>query len=260
MYRAGLLPDEVYAVRHALAFLSRYPLFVALPRALNAPLAQFTPVHFEDSYFDGIAGYNRLMLSTAFYERFARFRYILIYQLDALVFADRLLEFCAQGWDYIGAPWLKSPKDARDGFVQGGNGGLSLRHVPAFLDVLNNTRLEGMPMLQRLAVLTTAPMHDLQTEPLPLRWLKQANVVRHARHGLKRYLASYPWNEDRFWSNRARLFKADFRVAPPPVALDFAFEEHPRTCLEINGGRLPFGCHAWARYDRDFWQPYLLES
>ncbi len=25
-----------------------------------------------------------------------------------------------------------------------------------------------------------------------------------------------------------------------------------------NGGKLPFGCHAWPRWDRAFWEPYLI--
>jgi hypothetical protein len=26
----------------------------------------------------------------------------------------------------------------------------------------------------------------------------------------------------------------------------------------MNGGNMPFGCHAWERYDRRFWEPHLL--
>lgn len=44
------------------------------------------------------------MLSAEFYDRFAAYEYVLIYQLDAFVFADRLAEFCQMGYDYIGAP------------------------------------------------------------------------------------------------------------------------------------------------------------
>jgi hypothetical protein len=27
----------------------------------------------------------------------------------------------------------------------------------------------------------------------------------------------------------------------------------------MNNHRLPFGCHAWPRYDRMFWEPYLVK-
>ena len=65
-------------------------------------------------------------------------------------------------------------------------------------------------------------------------------------------------NEDYFWSDEARRFDAGFCVAPFEAGLAFGFEAAPRLCLEFNDGRLPFGCHAWPRYDRKFWEPYLL--
>ena len=42
--------------------------------------------------------------------------------------------------------------------------------------------------------------------------------------------------------------------------LRFSFEVAPRLCFELNGRRLPFGCHGWHRYDRTFWEPYLLHQ
>jgi hypothetical protein len=73
-------------------------------------------------------------------------------------------------------------------------------------------------------------------------------------------LASYFQNEDHFWPNRAAHYYPPFKVAPVDIALQFAFECVPRYCYELNGRRLPFGCHAWGRYDRDFWMPYLRTS
>ena len=49
----------------------------------------------------------------------------------------------------------------------------------------------------------------------------------------------------------------------PERALDFAFEVAPRRMLELNGHRLPFGCHAWERCDRAFWAeqlPFVREA
>ena len=42
-----------------------------------------------------------------------------------------------------------------------------------------------------------------------------------------------------------------------PSALSFAFETNPRACFELNGRRLPFGCHKWWHHDREFWEAYL---
>jgi hypothetical protein len=67
-------------------------------------------------------------------------------------------------------------------------------------------------------------------------------------------------NCDLFWSDRAVSFLPEYRVASLEQGLEFAFEVAPRKCFAMNGGKIPFGCHAWARYDRAFWEPYLLKN
>jgi len=64
--------------------------------------------------------------------------------------------------------------------------------------------------------------------------------------------------EDVFWANRAQLYYSEFKFATIDVALKFAFECVPRYCYEKNDYQLPFGCHAWHVYDREFWKPFLL--
>lgn len=49
------------------------------------------------------------MLSAEFYERFLAWDYILLCQTDAFVFRDELADWCARGYDYIGAPWPLRP-------------------------------------------------------------------------------------------------------------------------------------------------------
>ena len=93
-------------------------------------------VRFDDEYFKSTSSYSRLLLTKKFYRRFSDYKYLLIYQLDAFVFSDRLKEFCGLGYDYIGAPakggnWRK---------YHVGNGGLSLRNIQQCLSVLNNKK------------------------------------------------------------------------------------------------------------------------
>ena len=61
-------------------------------------------------------------------------------------------------------------------------------------------------------------------------------------------------HEDLFW---ASMDSERFRVAPIDVALAFAFEQDVRQCFKMNQNRLPFGCHAWEKYDFEFWKPVL---
>jgi hypothetical protein len=65
-------------------------------------------------------------------------------------------------------------------------------------------------------------------------------------------------NEDQFWSDQATKYYPAFRIASFETGLRFAFEVDPRRCYELNNQTLPFGCHAWHKYDRSFWEPYLL--
>ena len=38
-----------------------------------------------------------------------------------------------------------------------------------------------------------------------------------------------------------------------------SFETEPRICFKRNKYRLPFACHAWARYDLEFWKTAFNE-
>jgi hypothetical protein len=67
-------------------------------------------------------------------------------------------------------------------------------------------------------------------------------------------------NNDFFWSFEAVGFFPDFKVAPVNDGLEFAFEAAPRMCFEMNRRKLPFGCHAWTKFDRSFWEPHLLSA
>jgi hypothetical protein len=76
---------------------------------------------------------------------------------------------------------------------------------------------------------------------------------------LVRKMARDHTHEDFFWAYEARKVVRDFCVPGPREGLEFSFELAPRYCFAMNFGRLPFGCHAWFRYDREFWEPYLLK-
>ena len=139
--RADLDWYEIISLERCVEVLGHYPIrFIApegrefdyLPSTVDCKVETFDPI-----YFSNIHGYNALMLRPDFYERFLDYDYILIYQLDAFVFSDRLLEFCALGYDYIGAPWSVAVRIAQPPFPIVGNGGFSLRRTKACLDVLS---------------------------------------------------------------------------------------------------------------------------
>ncbi len=218
-----LTVDERISLRHLQHHLRAYDCYQVVPESLDAVLDGLAVARFPDRFFTSAASFSTLQLTRAFYRRFEGYEHILMYQLDALALSDRLLEFCAGDYDYIGAPWVGAPWLERPAV---GNGGFSLRRVPSFLRALESRRAQAREATGR------------------------------PRPGSVRYRIGD--NEDIFWSFEAPEVDPDFRIAPVEEALTFAFELAPRTCFQLNGRRLPFGCHAWARYGRDFWEPHLL--
>lgn len=67
---------------------------------------------------------------------------------------------------------------------------------------------------------------------------------------------SWSLEEDLYW---ASCHSEQFHVAPQEIALRFSIEEKVRIMMKESSGRIPFGCHAWERYDFRFWKPYIEE-
>jgi hypothetical protein len=254
VYQPRLSPDEGLAVS-SLRKTSGVASIVAIaPESLgDVPIETDRVEHFDDRFFASVDSYSRLLLSREFLDRFVNFRFVLIGQLDCHVFGDDLADWETSGFDYIGAPWFRSAADPDEGFLAVGNGGFSLRSIEAATNVLDS---ETVPSYGR-SVTAERWMPDLVLLPQPKRIAKALRVIREARRGVAWYTSNYTLNEDKFWGLRARLFDPSFRIAPVEKALEFSFECYPRYCYELNGRRLPFGCHAWAKHDREFWKQFI---
>lgn len=233
VYQASLTDAELMSLRQCMNVLGGYPVIIVKPAGLDLSALQrqypaLTFQSFDNSFFTGVDAYNRLMVSIDFYKAFTAYEFILIYQLDAFVFRDELSEWCAKGYDYIGAPSLHQPefdsipaKSAQD-FAQALstrrvvlNGGLSLRRIPAFL-----------------------------------RYLKIYNT----------FYPSWKGNEDMLFcqeATRLKPMKIFMKLPQWREALHFAFEKSPAASYELTNHQLPFACHAWERYDAAFWAPFI---
>ena len=111
-YKNNITGYEMIALQQCERVLAAYPKIAIKPDKLIFPVEtteiSFTHVlSFDNHYFNDLAGYNRLMLSAEFYEKFSDYEYILIYQMDCFVFKDELSFWCGQNLDYIGAPWIR---------------------------------------------------------------------------------------------------------------------------------------------------------
>jgi hypothetical protein len=258
LYRPLFDRDEQQALIHLLHYLPDVPKAFICPHRLDFSSKWFDREPFPDDYFTSVAGYNRLMLSPTFYDRFAAYDYILIVQLDALVLSSDIEPFLQWNVDYMGAPWFKDKTSPEKGFLGAGNGGLSLRRVAACQQALDTAALSATRAVQLLCDWQDRWMLDLRRDAPPIRLLKKLNFIRKTWTRGKRFVAQFEWNEDYFWALRVPFLVDGFQVASIEQSLRFAFEMFPAYCLRHNNQQLPFGCHAWAKYDRAFWEPYLL--
>ncbi|MDP2586570.1 MAG: DUF5672 family protein [Candidatus Komeilibacteria bacterium] len=251
-YKEKLSEAEEISLRHLLHFLGGYDKFIVAPANLKINQPDFTVKTFPTRFFKNTKSYSRLLLTKDFYRQFSDYEYILIYQLDALVFSDQLNYWCAAGYDYIGAPWFKEkmikkydyPGDAC------GNGGFSLRKVASFIKVIDLAKLPWYIVLSGLI----AALPDVFKSAGLKEGLKKIKQV-----WLNSAAQRTPLNEDRYWSFIAPTIDPGFKISPVEVGLKFAFEIAPSYCYQRNNRQLPFGAHAWERYDKDFWLPYLLK-
>jgi hypothetical protein len=232
--------------------LSSYDRYLFIPESLRAGLEGFAVTRFPDRFFASHRGYSDLMLRREFYERFSAYEYILVYQLDCLVFSDDLASWCEKGFDYIGAVHNIWGEDIV------GNGGFSLRRVRGALDVLNSKRKPIDPGDYWERNFAHRPLLE-RWRNLPRKYVKHLRYFNGVQWEIRRRGRTHEeWPEDWFWSLAAKTYWPSFRIAPNEEALRFAFFGEPEDSFEANGRQLPFGCHGWDRYGREFWQPYLL--
>ncbi len=60
------------------------------------------------------------------------------------------------------------------------------------------------------------------------------------------------WGEDTFWGIAGHE-DSEFRLAPLRIAYAFSIDTLAERCYRKNGSQLPFGCHGWPRFSRDFY-------
>lgn len=243
LYTEHLSRVEDETLAHNMKVLQGHPVCFLCPEGLDMtahtaryPFAEVMRV--SDEWLGrkrGIQGYNEMMMSAAFYDRFADCEYILICHTDAWIFRDEVLAWTEKGYDQVAAPWPMRPRYTRfplslyvkmerhfaigggkiNRFVlygKVGNGGLCLRRVSAF-----------------------------------------RRACGQYRDAICDYI-SKGHNEDVFWA----LVPQDFRNPTMEEAMAFAYDVKPRLCHCLNGGRLPMGCHGFAHKSRlGFWSEHI---
>lgn len=227
IYKNQLDEDERFSVKTSLSNLQGHDIYWVAPKGIDLSFYDknfglIQPQYFDADYFKNIAGYNKLLTSTFFYETFIAYEFCLICQPDAIVLKPELQEWLEKPYDYIGAPWpsgyslrvqtnkIPIPEGITcTAFV--GNGGLSLRRNQACIGLIH------------------------EFDDVAEIWGAQGHA------------------EDLFFAFLSTLSK-NFSVPNIMVAAHFSHDIDPLHLKNIIGNATPFGAHAWAKYDKDHWE------
>lgn len=226
IYKESLDADEFFSVSHSLTNLKGHDIHWVSPKSLNISYYQdkFNAEiyqKFEDEFFQSIEGYNRLLVSSEFYERFWNYDFILICQPDAIVLKPELNVWLEKPYDYIGAPWPQgfSLKISTQKFPMAneinctsfvGNGGLSLRRVRKCIELLQE-------------------FPDVQNQ-----WWRAGHA------------------EDLFFSFLGNISE-NFRIPNLITAANFSHDIDPIYLQSLIANENPFGVHAWRKYEAEYW-------
>ncbi|WP_443938123.1 DUF5672 family protein [Pedobacter sp. MW01-1-1] len=223
--------------------MANYPIIFVTPKSLDTDIYEneckekvdFRLIRFNDTYFKNIAGYNSLMLSPMFYKHFLCYKYILVYQLDAFVFKDELLYWCSKNYDFIGAPHeIHSNSFGEIHFLKG---------YSRLLITINKL------------LRTKFKLRNVGNGGFSLRKTKSCYYLTKL---LQRKIKSWGMNnEDGFFKYWGNLLHPFFKLPSDELALQFSIETNPAEALKELRGKLPFGCHAFEKYDPQTWATYI---
>lgn len=225
VYKEVLSEQEKISLQQLRKVLSHYPTCFAAPAGLTTAYESLgegvRQERWPSEYFASVRSYSLLLMSREFYERFSNSEYIFIYQLDAFVFSDKLMEFCKMGYDYIGAPIPRSCWLGMPGFV--GNGGVSLRRVASMLQLLSEHEDMRLP------------------ESFEGR--------------------TYCKAEDAIISYWLAVDREKYHLPTVEVAARFALDQDVQHRFAgLSKENLPFACHGWYRAVFPIWSRFIKEA
>lgn len=244
VYRPKPGTEELRSIANTRSKLSTHPLYFLVPQTLDTTFisSRFPDIgiiRVSDEWLgtkNGIAGYNRMMMSEDFYNMFSESEYILICHTDAWIFRDELSGWCEKGYDIVAAPWPTRPRYRR----------FPLRQLIAL-----RKRLSGK-------IFRALTYDRVGNGGLSLRKVSScADACRRHRDVIEDFLArpgKALYNEDVFFA----LIPENFTYPTASEALRFAFDYRPALCYRLNGYRLPMGCHGYTKKrHRKFWSQFI---
>lgn len=231
IYKENPSNEEKKAIKNNIEKLKEYEICFAGPIGLNIQEykelsdREISIVSFDEKYFKGIRGYNKLMLSPKFYEAFIDFEFLCICQPDVwIIKKGRCLdEFLDDAYDYIGAPWC------------------------------SGRQLSVVPEMKNKLAITVATVINSMFRSYYIYVGNGGFSIRNIRNHIKllrehSILRIIWWqNEDCFYSYAGMKHMSNFNVASSAIAETFALEKNAKEMIEDNN-RIPVGVHAYGKY------------
>jgi hypothetical protein len=258
VHTKGLNAEEKQSLNACFAILSSYPIYLLKPQSLDvtnyieiAPnlIIQSVP----DEWMASWGAYNLMKRSLEFYKKFEQYEFMLTYELDCIIFSDNW-ESC----NFIGAPWFDALPSVEfkntPVMKQGMNSGFSLRNVKKCIKILETISSNN----KTWKIYSSLHLHRLFKLSGILKffnplWKSGSNVF------FFELMNPTPIHEDYFWTVIIpKMFK--FNIATAKDAVNFSFEEYPSYLYELNNKTLPVGCHAWKKYEPEFWLKILKNN
>jgi hypothetical protein len=241
--------NELLSFKQCFNILSKHTIYIIAPDKLDLDIYKnlipnFNLISIDPKWQSSILNYNKLKLSEYFYSLFIDYEYLLTYELDAFVFKDELLYWCERGYDYIGAPWFEGFSKPTKKIFGIGNSGFSLRNIEKVKKNLKK-------------ILYSPPFTGRKNSFLSkIDILRQQNLSFLFKENLTIQNCNFLY-EDRVISEWMPLLDQTFRIANFETSISFSFETNPDYLFKLNNNQLPFGCHAWEKYNPEFWQKYI---
>ena len=259
VHSANPSPAELTSFRQCFKILGEHSIKVLMPTGLNLEIYEghvnkFERVGVDPVWLSSVEHYNRLKKNELFYDLFNAYDFVLTYELDAYVFKNELQDWCKKDFDYIGAPWFEGWHEAggAKNLIGVGNSGFSLRKTSKSTSMLK--RILQIKYIYKFCLCKNKRSNTLFT--FLMSFLK--GYFKITNTGLLPRLVDFNRdNEDFFWCMLVGKTFSDFTIAPVNEAIKFSFEANPALLFEQNDRQLPFGCHAWERYDPVFWKEHI---
>ena len=244
---------ELISFEQCYKVLAKHPILIVAPKGLNVTAYKeridhihviYIPKHWQSS----LQSYNTLKKSHFFYTLLKDYEYILTYELDAFVFRDDLLMWCNKGYDYIGAPWFDKlgGADLNSEMLGVGNSGFSLRKTQTIHKYISRYVHKSKRYYSYNPFIKLLGMGEY--------YLGHVNKLLGINYSVEKFCHE---PEDMLICFKLKKQFPSIQIAPLEDAWRFAFEFNPRLLYQLSQEELPFGCHAWWKYDLEFWKPYI---